>query len=154
MKTLRQITLTILTLTCLNTVNISCASSATQVGRYMTSVVKPNHGQMNLLSQTIKVRFPLNTQTVGDAMNYLLNFSGYSLIASTKMSEPLRTTISKPLPVVDRELGPVSLRDGLTTLVGPAFYLVEDPINRTVDFRLKSAYRKIYFSNKQTAKRG
>jgi conjugative transfer region protein (TIGR03748 family) len=154
MKILRQITLTILTLTCLNTVNICYASSTTQVGRYMTNVVKSNHGQINLLSQTIQVRFPQNTQTVGDAMSYLLHFSGYSLTANEYMSEPLRTTILKSLPLIDRELGPVSLREGLTTLAGPAFYLVEDPINRTVNFRLKPEYRKIYFSNKQTEKRG
>jgi conjugative transfer region protein (TIGR03748 family) len=154
MKILRQITLTLLTLTCLNTANICYASSTTQVGRYLTNVVQSNHGQINLLSQIIQVRFPQNIQTVGDAMNYLLHFSGYSLIASENMGEPLRTTILKSLPLIDRELGPVSLKEGLTTLAGQAFYLVEDPINRTVNFRLKPEYRKIYFSNKQTTKRG
>ena len=43
---------------------------------------------------------------------------------------------------MDRELGPVSLSVGLLILAGPAFNLEHDPINRTINFRLKAAYVK------------
>lgn len=119
-------------------------NETTQIGRYLSIPNKPNKSQLNLLSQTIQVRFPQSVQTVGEAMNYLLRFSGYSLVDNTKMSQELKIIISKPLPIVDRELGPVSLKDGLATLMGPAFYLIQDPINRIVDFRLKTPYAKIF----------
>lgn len=131
----------------------SAGENASQVGRYLTVSNKPKPSQINLLSQIVQIRFPQNVQSIGDAMSYLLQFSGYSLVSDLRMSEALKTTVSKTLPVVDRELGPISLKDGLTTLAGPAFYLVQDPINREVDFRLQAAYQKIFLSHNKTSKR-
>ena len=127
-------------------------NNVTQIGRYLTITNKPKFSQTNLLSQSIHVRFTQNIQTIGDAMNYLLRFSGYTLIPETQMSLALKITLSKPLPIIDRELGPVTLCDGLTTLSGPAFYLTQDPINRTINFELKPEYQK-FIKNKQV-KRG
>ncbi len=120
----------------------------TQVSRYQTVSNKPKFSQTNLLSQSIQVRFTQNIQTVGNAMNYLLRFSGYSLVPESQMSSALRITLSKPLPIIDRELGPMSLRDGLITLSGPAFYLTQNPVSRVVDFALKPEYQK-FIKNKQ-----
>lgn len=120
------------------------AADLTEVGRYLTVDNKPKLAQTDLLSQTIQMRFPQNVQTVGDAMNYILRLSGYSLVPAEKMSHALTTTLSKPLPAVDRDFGPMSLKDALTTLAGPAFYLVQDPLNRMVDFRVKSQYAHLY----------
>ena len=122
-------------------------NNITQVSRYLTVSNKPKFSQTNLLSQSIQVRFTRNIQTIGDAMNYLLRFSGYSLIPEAQMSLALQITLSKPLPIIDRELGPVTLRDGLTTLSGSAFYLIQDPVNRVVDFKLKPEYQK-FIKNK------
>ena len=123
--------------------NLCLASEdATQVSRYLTIKNKPKQEQVNLMSQVVQVRFPQNIQTIGSATNYLLRFSGYSLISDKRMNQALRITIAKPLPIVDRDLGPISLRNALTTLVGQGFNLACDPINREVDFQLKPAYRK------------
>jgi len=116
--------------------------SMTQFGRYLTAINKPTSAQTDLLSQTMQVRFPQTVQTIGDAMNYLLKFSGYSLVDKNKMSSDLQNTLSKPLPTVDRDFGPMSLKDGLITLIGPAFSLVHDPLDRTVDFHLKPGFKK------------
>jgi conjugative transfer region protein (TIGR03748 family) len=122
--------------------------NVTQIGRYSTISNKPKSSQINLLSQTIQIRFTRNIQTIGDAINYLLTFSGYSLIEKDQMSQALIITLNKPLPLIDRELGPISLKDGLITLIGPAFYLTDDPINRTVNFNLKISYLKFVKHNK------
>ncbi|MEO8402582.1 MAG: hypothetical protein ABI597_12460 [Gammaproteobacteria bacterium] len=132
-------------------INCGCAtnydqSNTTQVGRYLTVKNTAKQSQLNLLSQTVQVHFPQDVQTVGEAMNYLLKFSGYTLVEGNQMNPALKITLSKPLPVVDREFGPVSLKDGLLVLAGSAFYLAQDPINRTVDCRLKSAFTKSYSS--------
>jgi type IV pili sensor histidine kinase/response regulator len=120
--------------------------NVTQIHRYMTIENKPKFSQINLLSQLIQVHFTRNIQTVGDAMNYILKFSGYSLIPKAEHNEALKIILNKPLPIVDRELGPVPLNDALTTLVGPAFSLTQNPINRTVNFVVKPEYQK--FLNK------
>lgn len=125
-------------------ISASAYADASQFGRYMTMSNQLTSSQVDLLSQTVQIRFPQSVVTVGDAMNYMLKFSGYALISMNKMNPALETTLSKPLPVVDREIGPVRLKDGLTTLAGPSFYLLHDPVNRIVDFKLKPAYQKLY----------
>jgi len=110
------------------------------IGQYMTVANKPKPEQVDLLSQKIQVRFPQNIQTIGDACNNLLKISGYSLIDVQHQNDALKTTLTKQLPLIDRDFGPMSLKDGLTTLVGSAFYLVSDPVNRTINFKLKPQY--------------
>lgn len=111
------------------------------VGRYLTVNTTPSHAQIDLLSQIIQVRFPSTVQTIGDAMQYLLRFSGYSLIGDDQMNLAFKTTLTKPLPAIDRNFGPMSLKDALTTLAGPAFTLAHDPINRTINFQLKPRFK-------------
>ena len=121
------------------------ASDETNVGRYLTIMNKPTLAQTDLLSQIIQVRFPQNVQTISDAMNYLLKFSGYNLVELNKRSMDLKNTLSKPLPTVDRDFGPMSLKDALITLIGPAFNLKQDILNRTIDFTLKPQFKREKF---------
>lgn len=123
---------------------IAKESTNIQVGRYITLQNQPKKSQINLLSQNIQLRFPQNVQTIEGAINHLLRFSGYSLIEKARMSDALKIVLGKPLPLVDRDFGPMSLKDCLQTLVGPAFSLEQNPINRTVNFNLKSSYAKTY----------
>jgi len=122
-------------------------NNVTQISRYMTVTNKAQFSQTHLLSQSIQVHFTQNIRTVGDAINYLLHFSGYALIAESQQSTALKIMLSHPLPIVDRELGPMPLRNGLGVLVGSAFYLSEDPVNRIVDFKLKPRYQKFVKNN-------
>ena len=122
------------------------ASNETNVVRYLTVTNKPTMAQTDLLSQIIQVRFSQNIQTIDDAIKYLLKFSGYNLVELNKRSMDLKNTLSKPLPTVDRDFGPMSLKDALTTLIGPAFNLKQDVLNRTIDFTLKSQYKREKFS--------
>ena len=128
--------------------SFSDESNDTQVGRYITVENKPSYAQIDLLSQTIQIHFPQNVQTVGDAMNYVLRLSGYSLVPINQMNSSLKITLSKPLPAIDRSLGPMSLSAALCILVGTPFYLVNDPINRMVDFHLKNQFAQIYKEKK------
>jgi conjugative transfer region protein (TIGR03748 family) len=117
--------------------------SSSQIGRYLTLSNKPKFSQIELLSQIIQVRFPQNIQTINTAMNYILRFSGYELASQNNMGNEIKIMLNKPLPIVDRELGPMSIKDGLLVLAGPAFYLIEDPVNRLVIFRIKPNFQKL-----------
>jgi len=107
------------------------------IGRYLTVSYKPDPEQMNLLSQTIQIHFPPSTQTIGDAMNTILRFSGYSLVPENQMNLAFKNTLQKPLPLIDRNMGPVTLQSALKILAGPAFTLKSDSLNRTIDFTIK-----------------
>lgn len=118
------------------------AESVTQIDRYLTVQNKSTNEQTDLLSQIVQVHFPPTLQTIGDVMKYLLNFSGYTLVDEKDLSPAARIMIVKSLPTVLRSIGPIPLRKGLETLAGKGFYLMEDPINRTVNFKLKNSYQR------------
>ncbi len=122
--------------------NAFAAENVETVGRYLTVVQNPLSSQRDLLSQTIQMRFPQSVQTVGDAVSHLLRYSGYSLLSENKRSSDLNNILQKPLPLVQRELGPMMLRDALITLIGSAFILSEDTLNREIDFHLKDSFSK------------
>lgn len=130
---------------------LAYADNNTEIGRYITVENKPTVSQTDLLLQTVRTRFSQYEQTVGDAINHVLRLSGYSLVPQNQMSNALKNTLTKPLPASDRgNFGPMSLKDALTTLAGPAFYLVQDPLNRMVDFKVKPQYASIYADNNKT----
>jgi type IV pili sensor histidine kinase/response regulator len=153
MKKIKNKMIIAVTVICIVITPLAWASkkNLTPIGRYLTIENKPQTFQVDLLSQIIQVRFPQNIQTVGEAMNYLLRLSGYSLIPANHRSEPLKIMLNKPLPIIDRDFGPMSLKDALITLAGPAFYLTEDPVNRSVDFRLRSSYARFYAKHRKAS---
>lgn len=110
------------------------------VDRYTMYQAKPTSAQKDLLAVMININMPDHVDTVGDTFQHLLERSGYSL-ASIEASDPaLPILLSKPLPIVHRHLGPMSLRSALSTLAGPAWQLIEDPVNRMVSFQLQDKY--------------
>lgn len=118
--------------------------ATTSVGRYLSVQNKPLSIQRDLLSQTFHVRFPKSILTIGDAVQYLLNYSGYRLVIRSQQSHAVQTLLQLPLPQVDRDFGPMSLQDGLKTLAGKAYQLVIDPVHRLVSFRLKPSYQSMF----------
>jgi conjugative transfer region protein (TIGR03748 family) len=124
---------------CIVMVPLSFAQSTT-VDRYLVITNKPLPAQADLLQQTFQVRFPHHVQTILEAVNYLLRFSGYQLVNSHQLPIEARIVLSKPLPEIDRKFGPLSLREGLLMLVGEPFDLLVDPIHREIAFQLKKDY--------------
>ena len=98
---------------------------------------------MDLLSPIIQVHFISEIKTIGDAVNHLLRYSGYALVESKQQSPDLKNTLRKPLPLVDRDLGPIALKQALELLVGSAFDLTIDPLNRTINFQVKTEFKSI-----------
>jgi conjugative transfer region protein (TIGR03748 family) len=88
------------------------------------------------ISRTLELELPQEITTVGQAISYLLEDSGYRLL-SAKLAEPYRVGLfAMPLPEAQRRLGPLSLRQALELLSGPAFRLAIDPVYRLVTFEL------------------
>jgi len=114
------------------------------VGRYLSVPEKPKNDQINLLNQQIQIKFPQNILTIKQAIQFLLRFRGYHLCANDQLDEATTQMLNQLLPEVDREFGPMTLKQGLQTLSGNMFYLLVDPVNRLIGFKLKPAYSKIY----------
>lgn len=112
-----------------------------QVGRYSLFSATPTEAQVDLLATTMTVRFPERVQTVGEAVRYLLQRSGYRLAAAESIEPDTAALFALPLPAVHRSLGPMTLRDALETLAGSAFNLVQDPVHRLITFERCAADR-------------
>ena len=109
-------------------------ASEIQVGRYSMYAATPTDAQKELLTSIIKIQFPKEVQTVGEAVQHLLQGSGYRLARAEVIEQDTIDLFSLPLPDAHRSLGPMSLQTALETLAGPAFRLVEDPVHRLLTF--------------------
>src|SRR5690606_10215074 len=104
-------------------------------GRYTLVELGPDAAQRDLLAQIIDISLPWTAGiTVGDALNILLHRTGYRLCDADIAAHPL---YSLPLPAVHHELGPLTLRDALRPIAGPAWTLDVDSAERRVCFGLK-----------------
>lgn len=113
------------------------AANITQVSRYATVNNQPLAAQINPLKTVQQIHFPASTQTIGDAVNYWLRYSGYHLAPKEKQSESLQQVFQQPLPQVNRNLGPLTIADGLTLLVGQhLFNLKQNDLQREINFTL------------------
>ena len=86
----------------------------------------------DLLLQTIDVSMPEDARaTVGDGLRHVLKRSGYGLCQTAHAVIEL---YALPLPAVHLHLGPMTLRDALLTLAGPAWELHADDRARQICF--------------------
>ena len=114
--------------------SVNLQANDIQVGRYSLFATTPTEAQADPLQATITVQFPESVRTVGVAVRHLLQQSGYRLAESEATGSESAYLIALALPAVQRSLGPMTLRQALETLAGPAFHLVEDPVHRLVAF--------------------
>lgn len=99
-------------------------------------------GQANPLKTVIRVTFPEEVRTVGQAMVFLLKPSGWRLATGPGVDPAMATLLNQPLPAVQRTLENCPLWHALTVLAGPETFLMEkDPPNRTIAFTLAPKYR-------------
>ncbi|WP_084585273.1 PFGI-1 class ICE element type IV pilus protein PilL2 [Paraburkholderia ginsengisoli] len=100
-------------------------------GRYTLVELGADAGQHDLLQQVVDITMPgAVSATIGDALRYLLLRSGYRLCEDASAGPPY----ALPLPAVDLRLGPMTLREALQTLAGPAWQLQSDDSTRTICF--------------------
>jgi conjugative transfer region protein (TIGR03748 family) len=119
-------------------VALSQAANVTQINRYASVENKPLIAQVNPLLTVQQIHFPQHVMTVGDALRYWVQYSGFKLASDTQLPDVLKILMQQPLPQVDRNLGPLTIQDGLTVLVGQEeFTLVQNHLSRTVNFKLR-----------------
>ena len=127
------------------------ADGARQVERYSTIAPVASVAQTDPLEVVVTIVFPNQIATVDEALRYVLRRSGYRL-ASTEAADPANSVLAKqPLPEVHRQLGPITVARALSTLTGPAWSTVVDPVHRLVSFDLAQDYAAIDLPRDATA---
>ena len=130
LKRLSVITLIILATACQ-------AANVTTIARYASVANTPLAAQVNPLQAVQQVHFPQQIQTIGAAIEHWLKYSGFHLAPANMQQESLKTILQQPLPQVDRNLGPMSVSNGLMVLVGQHLFLLKhDDLLREVNFTL------------------
>lgn len=109
-------------------------------GRYTLVSSAPNASQRDLMAQIIDITIPANmTPDVREAMLYVMNRSGYSLCSAD--TGHVNILYTRPLPAALYKLGPMTLRDALQVLAGPAWRLEVNEVERQVCYRLRQGYQ-------------
>ncbi|ECZ0740177.1 TPA: hypothetical protein G8O00_001026 [Salmonella enterica] len=111
----------------------------TRSGRYTLVSVKSADAQRESLNQLIDITMPGQlVNSVGDGFRYLLFQSGYSLCG--RYGADFAELLKRPLPAVQRKIGPMRLSEALQVVAGPAWRMSVDEVNREVCFVLRDAY--------------
>ncbi|ELG5397528.1 TcpQ domain-containing protein [Salmonella enterica] len=111
----------------------------TRSGRYTLVSVKSADAQREPLNQLIDITMPGQlVNSVGDGFRYLLFQSGYSLCGH--YGADFAELLKRPLPAVQRKIGPMRLSEALQVVAGPAWRMSVDEVNREVCFVLRDTY--------------
>lgn len=109
-------------------------------GRYTLVSTQPDAGQRDLMAQIIDVTIPSSMNpSVKDAMQYVMSRSGYSLCPAN--AGHVNILYTRPLPAAQYKLGPMTLRNTLQVLSGPAWQVKVDEVARQVCFVLRPGYQ-------------
>ncbi len=114
-----------------------------QTDRYSAVEPEPTVGQEAPLQTIVTVKFPRQVRNVGQAISYTLKRSGYRLAPQWASDPNMSVLMQLPLPEVHRVLGPMTVKQALTTLSGSVFMLVTDPVHRYVSFEVIPQYRSL-----------
>lgn len=105
-----------------------------RIGRYTAAKASNTDEQENLLNVVIQTEIPAKIVTVGEAIDFLLLRSGFSLAPVEAQGKHVPQLLNKTLPHAHRKVGPVMLKDALSMLVGNAFWMRADPVHRLIAF--------------------
>ena len=127
---------------CLFSSGFTLAANVTQINRYATVENKAMAAQINPLLAVQKIHFPQQIGTVGAALEYWLQYSGFQMVPTQEQNTALHETSLLPLPSVVRDLGPLTVEEGLLVLVGKnVFTLKKDFLHRKINFALQPQYQ-------------
>lgn len=117
---------------------LALAQSSVQTGRYTVVATGPTEAQRDPLKAIITVQLAADVTTIGEAVKRVIADTGYALAGATDESDVFGL-LDRPLPAVQRTLGPITVLDALKTLAGPAARVFVDPVHRLVTIEFDPA---------------
>lgn len=125
---------TLMTALLLTPLPASLAADYLPTGRYMEYTTSSQ--ALPLIETIVKEQFSRRIVTVGQAINALLDGSGFRLAPPASADPTLPVLLNAPLPDAHRLITPMSLCDALTMLAGEGWVMVYDPVHRLVSFEV------------------
>lgn len=108
---------------------------AVALSRYVEVTTDVNRQQRNPLQTVVSISYPPNIKRVGQAINYTIQSTGYSMNDLDMTVEETRILYTLSLPEVHKSFEHVKVINILKTLAGDAFVPMADPVRRKVDFK-------------------
>ena len=104
------------------------------ISRYTSINTTPELRQSNPLLTVVSFTFPPTVMTVGQAVSYTLDQTGYTLVDAEKLPEQTKIMLALQLPSIQRKFSYVTVQSALRALAGDAFILLVDPVRRQISF--------------------
>lgn len=90
------------------------------------------------LAQTVYLN--VRGRTLLEGLLEILRGTGYRLASKAAADPEIGRLYAQPYPEHQRAMGPIELGSALERLAGPAWQVVEDPVNRLVSFEVRTSY--------------
>ncbi|WP_063664776.1 hypothetical protein [Aliivibrio fischeri] len=102
------------------------------ISKFVEIDVDTGYQQRNLTNIVASYQFNNDIIFIGQAINYALNGTGYSLVSPKNLDTNTLHLLIKQLPEVHRNFSYVTLDNLLKAIVGPAYKVQYDHTNREV----------------------
>lgn len=116
---------------------------AIKTDRYTLAVMEPTHSSVNPLQTAVTAAFTTNIITIGEAVDELLDGTGYRVRRNADQTHQGiyldSILLNQPLPAAHRELGPLPLIEVLQVIAGSSWTVKGSDLSRTVMFSLNDA---------------
>lgn len=115
-----------------------------QTDRYTQVRLGPEPGQVAPLDEITRIVLSNKLRTVGEAIEEVLDGTGYRLRhIKDSYEKPIDTILmSQPLPELHRRLGPMTVKDALDVLAGDAWHIKVNDLGRELWFVINPHYAK------------
>ena len=108
-------------------------------GRYRIVSTRPSAEQKDLLAQIVIFEASSPNLTVKNALDQVTARSGYRLCPALT-HERIKTLYNLPLPEAHEKIGPMTLRNSLQILAGPAYSVEVNELSRWICFKTRDDY--------------
>lgn len=117
------------------------------ISKFVEIDVDTGYQQKNLTDIVSSYEFNNDILLIGQAINYSLNGTGYTLVSPKNLDMSSLRLLTKPLPEVHRYFPYVTLDNLLKAIVGSAYSIQYDHTNREVLILSKNLFLEVNKSN-------
>jgi conjugative transfer region protein (TIGR03748 family) len=125
---------------------VKTPTQVSRISRYTTQVEGIASNKIDLLQQNISISFSPSIITIKDAIEQLLQNSGYRLEPSDTQTIYTQTMLANVLPATQRSFQNATLKQILLALTGNNFQIVDDPVRRIITFKILPTVKAIYLN--------
>lgn len=125
---------------------VKSPAQVSRISRYTTQEEIIANNKIDLLQQNISISFSPSVITIKDAIDQLLQNSGYRLEPTDSQTIYTQTMLANVLPATQRSFQNATLKQILLALTGNNFQVVDDPVRRIITFKILPTIKAVYIN--------